>query len=73
MPKTRDRNSIETVDDMYLAYVHVLSADDDAEFAEFVAEYTAPADDSAPVSSDIRHPLTTTLQNPVRKNFPQAA
>ena len=73
MPKTRDRNSTEIVDDMYLAYVQVLPADDDVDFAEFVAEYTAPADDSAPVSSDIRQPLTTTLRNPVRKNFPQAA
>jgi len=72
MANSSDRDSTEVVDDMYLAYVRALAVDD-GEFAEFIAEYTAPSDAAVTASGDIRKPLITTLRNPVRKSFPRAA
>jgi len=80
MPKASHPDYGSIVDDIYLAFVHVLSADNDAELDEAVAEYVVPPDDcAAPLddaavagNDDLKEPLATTERTP-RKNFRRAA
>ena len=62
------------VDDIYLAYVCVLSTADEVEFADVIEEYSAPADGSALVpEDDTRRRSGTTLRIPGGKVFGRAA
>ena len=73
MPECSNSKYTEVVDDMYRTYVEALSDEDDAEFAEFIAEYTAPSDRTLPVCDDVRYPLVRTFRILQRQSLRRAA
>jgi hypothetical protein len=80
MSKLNTADYGEILDDVYLAYVRVLSPADDAEIAEVFEEFMAPANgmsletDGAVASDrDVQRPTATTLRTPGRRIFGRAA
>jgi hypothetical protein len=58
MPNSINPANARILDDLYLAYVGLLSAEDEAAFSDVIDEYLVPANDAA-VNSDEAPRLTT--------------
>jgi hypothetical protein len=62
MPKPSSSEYAQIIDDIYLAYFNVLSAEDDPDLADIIAEYAAPADgDAVDRGNDVQQSVTTLL------------
>ena len=73
-PKPSKTQEARVVDDIFRAYASVLSAEGDAELADIIEEFSAPAD-GEPVASedDTRRPSATTARMPGGKPLGRAA
>jgi hypothetical protein len=59
MPKPSNPEYAQIIDDIYLAYFSVLSAEENPDFADIFAEYAAPANgDAVDHGDDAQQPLT---------------
>jgi hypothetical protein len=71
MPKPSSPEYAQIVDDIYLAYLKVLSKEDETDLADVFAEYAAPANgDAVDRGDDAQQPVTTL---PPAKTFRRAA
>ena len=73
-PKPGNTEEAPVVDDIFGAYASILSGGDDAELADIIEEFSAPAD-GEPVASedDTRRPSATTARMPGGKPLGRAA
>jgi hypothetical protein len=70
MPKPSSSEYAQIIDDIYLAYFNVLSAEDDTDLADVLAEYAAPASgDAVDRGDNAQQPVTL----PPGKTFRHAA
>ena len=70
MPKPSSSEYAQIIDDIYLAYFNVLSAEDDSDLADVLAEYAAPANgDAVDRRENAQQPATL----PRAKTFRRAA
>ena len=70
MPKPSNSEYAQIIDDIYLAYFSVLSAEENPDFADIFAEYAAPANGDSVDHGDDAQPLNTL---PPVKTFRHAA
>jgi hypothetical protein len=71
MPKPSSPEYAQIVDDIYLAYLKVLSKEDETDLADVFAEYAAPANgDAVDGGDEARQPVPT---SPPAKTFRRAA
>ena len=73
MSKPSKPEYAEIIDDVYLTYVQLLSTQNDADFADFIAEYAVPGNGTAPVHDDGRQTSVTTSPPPEPTTFRRAA
>ena len=71
MPKPSSSEYAQIIDDMYLAYFNVLSAEQNPDLADIFAEYAAPANGDAVGHGDDAQQSVATL--PPAKTFRRAA
>jgi hypothetical protein len=71
MPKPSSSEYAQIVDDIYLAYIKLLSKEDETELADVFAEYAAPANgDAVDGGDEVQQPVPA---SPPAKTFRRAA
>ena len=71
MPKPSSSEYAQIIDDIYLAYFSVLSAEENPDFADIFAEYAAPANaDAVDGGDEVQQPVPA---SPPAKTFRRAA